>query len=85
MHIFTDANIIVIFLIFRHMKARLLFSILLFLSGVELNAQNTFGDWLKRHETNRREQIVKWRVNEYFTMYVLGMYGCFLTRSVLNN
>ena len=85
MHIFTDANIIVIFLIFRHMKARLLFSILLFLSGVELNAQNTFGDWLKRHETNRREQIVKSRVNQDFTKSDLGRYGSLLTRSVLNN
>ena len=67
------------------MKARLLFSILLFLSGVELNAQNTFGDWLKRHETNRREQIVKSRVNQDFTKSDLGRYGSLLTRSVLNN
>ena len=57
------------------MKARLLFSILLFLLGVELNAQNAFGDWLKRHEINRREQIVKSRVNQDFTKSNLGRYG----------
>ena len=67
------------------MKARLLFSILLFLLGVELNAQNAFGDWLKRHETNRREQIVKSRVNQDFTKSNLGRYGSLLTRSVSNN
>ena len=67
------------------MKARLLFSILLFLLGVELKAQNAFGDWMKRHETNRREQIVKSRVNQDFTKSNLGRYGSLLTRSVSNN
>lgn len=67
------------------MKARLLFSILLFLLGVELNAQNAFGDWLKRHETNRKEQMVKSRANQGFTKSNSGILKGISTRSISNN
>ena len=67
------------------MKTRLLFSILLFLSGVELNAQTHFANWLKRYETNRKEQIAKPAINQDFTKSDPERFGSLLTGNVSGN
>lgn len=48
------------------MKARLLFTIVLCLFGLELSAQGAFTEWMKHRKANRKEQVVKSRTNPGF-------------------
>lgn len=48
------------------MKARLLFTIVLCLFGLELSAQGAFNNWIKHRKAIRKEQVVKSRVNPGF-------------------
>lgn len=67
------------------MKARLLFSFLLCLFAIELSAQDVFNDWLKHHKANRKEQVVKSRVNQGFTKSDAGTLKGISTRSISND
>lgn len=67
------------------MKARLLFTIVLCLFGLELSAQGAFDNWLKHRKANRKEQVVKSRVNPGFTKSGVTAAKSISTRGVTEN
>lgn len=67
------------------MKARLLITIVLCLFGLELSAQGAFDNWLKHRKANRKEQVVKSRVNPGFTKSGVTAAKSISTRGVTEN
>lgn len=67
------------------MKARLLFTIVLCLFGLELSAQGAFNNWIKHRKAIRKEQVVKSRVNPGFAKSDVTAVRSVSTRGVTEN